>query len=404
MASVLVLILNATAGDGVVWARRAKRRGPVETGAVDLDAPLPRRLRADTVCVIVPGLDVASHRVPATKGSPTQARSAALFAVEDDIALDLDSVHLALTPRSGEERFAAVVSKDRMDSWLEMLAVLEVEPDCITPDFFALPRPAAQTLRLSDLGDRVLVDFGDFGLAADPDLASVIVPAACEDREFEAIEARTNRAANLGVELLRAYGPVQTEQPLDREALLSLFVDAVDEGPRLNLLQGAYQGRPPWRRAAGALRGPAILAGVALVAWLALLMAETAAYKSAARDARDETANLYAQTFPNDGAVIDVGARMREQLRSAQGESSGVFLDLSAALAEALSGAPNVELQVLRFTSGDDELEATLRYRSFQDIEALTASLSATNAIVEVGSERRENDRFVGSITLRAAP
>ncbi len=400
MKSLLLVALSDGAADSLFWMHRTAR-GDISRGRVSADARLPAAARAERVVAIAPGADVAVHRVPATKGSLAQARNAALFAVEDDIALDLDEVHLALGS-TGEDgkRSAAIVSKAAIDRWRTQLSDFGIVADQIIPDFLAAPRPEGGAV-IVDAGDAILVNTGEAGVAIEPDLATAVLPPLFDETEWTSIEIWSDRASALGLETLRVYGPLDIRPALGDDELAAMLMDGVDNPGIVDLLQGEYAPRGQVVRLARSWRPSAALAAALVLAWLGVTVAETWAYRGAARAARTQAMDVYKSAFPDEARVVDPTSQMRSKLAAVQGLGSGLFLDLSAVLVSAIQTAPGVELEGVRFVRQDGALTATLIYDNFDDVAALTASMEEAGVAVTDQGSRSRGARQSGELELR---
>ena len=115
MASLFVL-LPAHAADTPLFGWR-------EAGAWRFGDAVPPARADDSDVALVPGTAVTRHQVQFTAKKPSEARQAALFAVEDDVAEPVDQLHIALG-RADEEgtRDVLVVSAVDMAEWMAWLA------------------------------------------------------------------------------------------------------------------------------------------------------------------------------------------------------------------------------------------------------------------------------------------
>lgn len=415
-----------TAGS-VRWVRFSASGSVTHSGEVSGDDALPGKAKgAAGTIAIVPGADVAVHRVPAMKGSEAQVRNAALYAVEDDIAMDLDAVHLALGPRGdGPTRLAGVVAHDTMAGWMAQLARLGIDqPDCVIPDCLALA-PSTAAGVVIDTGGAVIINAGDVALTIEPDLVSAVAPSVLAEANIDTLRLMSDRVDALGLGGWVAtagtgestsgvdgagdgadagFGApgVGVEPAPDPDQLASLFRDGVAAGPRVNLVQGAFAKRGDvvdefraWTRA-GVL--VVVLGVLAIVGTLV----QTMAYERAEREARQDSARIVAALFPGEPPARNPAARVRTEMsESAGGDSDGVFLTLSAVLLEALQANPTVELDGLRFAVEDGALVASIVFGGFNELTALTSSLETAGVTVNDRGSRSIGGRQSGELEIR---
>ncbi|HBX94782.1 MAG TPA: hypothetical protein DEG79_18350, partial [Hyphomonas sp.] len=104
--------------DGENW--RFVRSGPSGLEPVPEGAGIPSG--ADVV-VFVPGTEVTAHRVRAAARRPVELTRLATFAIEDDLAVPVESVHVAVSADQDDAGFRIVyaVSHTVMQHWLDQL-------------------------------------------------------------------------------------------------------------------------------------------------------------------------------------------------------------------------------------------------------------------------------------------
>src|SRR5581483_1760625 len=62
------------------------------------------------------------------------------YALEEQLAEDLETLHFALGPRQGASRYpVAIVSRARMAEWTGALAAVGLHPQALVPEQLALP-------------------------------------------------------------------------------------------------------------------------------------------------------------------------------------------------------------------------------------------------------------------------
>ncbi len=399
--SDLLILLPRDETDALIWVVRHGDAG-VLWGAVSEETPPPKGRR---VVAIAPGSEITVHAAALPAGSESQARAAAPFAVEDEIALDVEAVHVALGPRPapGAERQVAVVARERMDAWLTLLEEAELSPSQLIPDFLAIA--PAENAVLVDAGDRILVrlpeDHAIGGLAVERDLAALVIPQSLAEQGVEGLEAWVDDLGSLG---LSGHGEAvrRAPRPSD-EDLLTRFMDGVAAGVDLNLLQGPYRAR---RRAGGdgfEFSRWRVLAGLGVAAVVAAfigLAVEGWAYGKGARDLRARSQLAYARAFPDEGRVANPAQRARSRL--SQGGGGGVFLDLSAVVFQSTSPLERVQIETLRYDAAENSLAFTIIYDAYADVEALKTAVTDRGVVIEEGASRRRGARTSGDFVVRA--
>ena len=316
------------------------------------EAPLSEvlaRAAGRRVVVLVPAQDVrlTSVKVPA-KGA-AKVLQAAPYALEDQLAEDVETLHFAIGPRQldGSHPVAAV-SKARMNAWLLPLREAGITPEAVIPETLCLPALAADSWSALAEPDHISVRTGAYaGFGCAPEDLSLFLGLA-----------DPNKAQRLRIAIPRAHAPDFTglEWPVDLlpgfgsalEILLHHYVPA----QAINLLQGAYavgEGAArllkPWRSVAALLLALVVitLAHHGVQAWR-LGKELTAQNRS--------NAERFTQIFPSETRVVDLAAQLDQQTRGSGGGARGSLLPLTEALSRALANTPTLNVKSLQFREG----------------------------------------------------
>jgi general secretion pathway protein L len=247
----LYLQLRDTAADARI--AYALVSGPPGVGVTAEHDTLERALELAAgrrLVVFVPGLAVrlASVQVPARQAQ--KILQAAPYALEDQLAEDVDTLHFAIedAPQrrpAGAPHPVAIVARERMEQWLAPLRARQLKPDALVPETLCLPMPEGDRWTALAEPDRVTVRTGPYTGFACPledfemylqlaDPAGQTPLRLFVSRDVESDFTRLPRP----VELLPGYG-----SPLE------VLVRHWRRETSINLLQGAYSQREDWRRA-----------------------------------------------------------------------------------------------------------------------------------------------------------
>lgn len=341
----MILILpDDPNGDGL-FARRTRDGIEVARGRVDALTP---RLRAP-YAIILPGQHVRAFLtdLPEKIRGPERL-SVARFAHEDQLAADLDDLHIVLG--SGDPAPTLMVARTVMAAVLERFDAHQ-----IYADFDALAGLAGGPLRLLD---RVVVP-GPQGEAVDPDWAE-------------------------------SSGTVYDDETVAR----ALF-DRIDSGVALNLRSGAY------RRRAQIQAGPwARVAAVALVCGLlglGLTLANARATVAQADAVQDKAKALYTQMT---GQPAPDNLARAARLVGASETDPAAFLALSDRLFTAMAAHPDITVERLSYELRENNLRLRLVYPGFEAAGALERTVAASGASFVTGGVREQNGRFIGDASL----
>ncbi|MFP4132172.1 MAG: type II secretion system protein GspL, partial [Thiohalospira sp.] len=258
MSEIFILRLRDDgSAEGVAVAADGSLAGRIHAGELEAVA---RRVEGRPVRVLVPTDELWLARADLPAVSRTRLARAVPYALEDRLVDEVEDLHFALGGRNEAGVACAVVTRARMDAWLEALTRAGIRPRALVPDVLALPEPAE----------------GEWtALAAGPD-GPVVVRTGPEDGftlEAEALAAVLEGAlappgGGERPRRLRLWVEGEEAAPELGEAV-EVVVEKAREGapgllaPRamggLNLLQGDYSPREDWARRLRRWRLPAAL-------------------------------------------------------------------------------------------------------------------------------------------------
>lgn len=355
------------------------------------------------VVLIVPGTDVLLTETRLPVRQPQKLLQAIPYALEDQLAEDIEHLHFATGPRQSDGSVpVAVVSRRRMDAWLEPFLAAGVRPDAMHPDVLCLPPPHGDGPAWSVLlePDCTLVRRERYqGFACEPALLAELAELAAPPPDLRVTVWAPAGDADAGRAL---PGEVNTVSS-DGDAL-DILLRGLAARHSVNLLQGRYAlGREqarwwlPWRATA------------ALAAALLLLhlgVQGVSLWRLSARAAALETeAGVTFQTlFPEVDRIVNMRVqgerRLAELGRGGPGEAGLLFLLGHAA--RALSSTPGLVLDEMTYDDG--RLALSLHGTDLQALERLRTEFAVRSGVtldVESASADAEGVRI--RVTLRAS-
>jgi general secretion pathway protein L len=342
-----------------------------------------RKLHADDVAerrpvwtaLVVPGIEAAARWLHLPTRNAGQALAAARLQWEDEVALDVEDLHLALGPLEEDgHRLVVAVSRQRMQDWLEEARQHGIDPGLVIPDHLALAWQA-------------------HGVAEDGEVLAAWTPEGV-------VIVRGRRLAfacdNDMLPVLLADRPVKNCDPAIAAGLMAEGL----RDPAVNLLQGEFAPRrkdedSKWIRIA-------ILAGLLLLSPVLLRLGEALDLHFAAGRLRAETLAAAQEAIPI-GTGGDALAGLAQRARQLDLASGGGPAGRIAHFYAALEDAADVQLEDLRLTP-DGGLAASLRHTSPGELEALAAALRRGGLAMTVESSRPDGGRHVSEIRLGGVP
>nr|WP_255555699.1 type II secretion system protein GspL [Enterovibrio paralichthyis] len=339
-------------------------------------------------------LTLTSVTIPA--GSERQLETVLPFLLEDDLAQDVDLLHLALLAKQGERAEVAIVEHRIMQRWLEELGDAGLVVRRLVPDCLCLPLHE-EGFSAANLNRRWLLRIdANHGGSAEESWLPVWVASLNAARENEA-------PANVHCysELPEDAGENWIAEPC--ELVMQLLAQQAQQN-RYNLLTGRYKPQNQIYKYLKPWRGAAIAAGLLLAVLGAEKVADIYQMESEAEQYRAQAESVVRTLLPQNQRIPTTSYLKRllegEVNRlSGAGAQSGVMVWM-AQLGPLLDSAPGIQLDAMRFDLDRGELRLNARGKDFSDFEKLRVALS-DKYNTELGQLSRDNQTVTGAFVLR---
>lgn len=327
----------------------------------------------DEIILFVPGDEVTVVFAPVPVRSGAQAREAAAYSVEEEIAVSVEDEHVALGAPGADltvPRAVHVVAKQKMIAWRDALNGQSVLANA---KLVSAPSVLSDGVVLEVEGTYLAhIDGRAFGIGAD--MPERIAETLFANREVNSLSVQ--------------------------EALATLARFAEGAGELVDLRQGDFQARASARlQDFRAWRTSALLAVAVLLAWVgsSLLQIQALNQETAALEAR--VAQTYRAAFPDAPARTNYVRAVATALDE-RGEGQIDFRDASAALYSALQSLPNAELRAIRFDEVSSGFVARIAYSAYGEDAELKAALAEEGFVATLGALRQEGTKVVGDVAF----
>ena len=326
------------------------------------------------VIVLVPGTEVLTTSVDIPVKGGSRLHAALPYALEDQLAEDVDQLHFAAGTRRSSGRIpVAIVSRVRLAEWIAWLTDCGIQPSAMISDNYGLARiPGTISLLVAE-GQVMINDGADVELVmqgVSPSDALVAIGAL--DGNADGDDHESNQAASPAMSRhVLVYCEAEDEEKYQhdwlaiRNEMESVDVNLLSDGvmPRLavtvasgagvNLLQGDFGARTeyagllrPWRYAAILLLALGVVGIAAKATDLYVLQRQEAELKQ-------QFEAEYRQIAPGAPAVEDP-ARLVASLRARLGTSDTppLFLQSLEQLSRALQQNREARIAAISFRAG----------------------------------------------------
>ena len=420
MSEFLTIRLNSRADQPVQWlVWSPQQKEVIASGQLDAISQLgdiADYANQRIVYALVPAADVLMTQVTIPAGSSRQLSAVLPFLLEEELAQDVDNLHVHLLQKTGDQAQVAVVEHQKVALWLAALEDADIEIKALIPDCLCLPL-FDNGFTAAELDGMWLIRQSEsLGIGADeawlaPWLQSQIVPKA-EDEESGGIadeqESQPEDETASDEWVVHYYteapdnmpGQWQAETP---ELVMQLLAQGATES-KVNLLSGQYKQQPAWRKFLKPWRKVAIAAGVLLVVMVSEHVLSVRAMEEQALAYKAESERVFRQVLPQFQRVPSQSYLKRqinsELTRLGGGGSTEGILYWLAELQPSLGKVSQLSVQNFRYDQSRNEMRFQAVASEFQHFEQLRTLLDE-DFEVELGQLNREGNQVTGAIVLR---
>jgi general secretion pathway protein L len=288
------------------------------------------------------------------------------FAIEEQLLAEIDDLHFAIGDYTPEGLPVAIITKNKLRYWLDILKENGLQPFAILPAPLTLPWQEHQW-QVSIFADTAIARTGKFsGFACDKQNLAVLLELKLADQTIP--PAAVN---------IINYAPdtfaQATQHAPEKDFLLALA--NLDEKNTLNLLQGAFQ---PKRTATYSKKIWTMTAWLA-IAWIAVVLTCNLITLTVLRhqNTKLESAinTIYKHNFPAATSVVAPKSRMTEKLNNLTNDNhKNRLLVWLAYLAKSDAQIKALKLKQLEYRNNQLSLEFTAP--SFASIDSLSQALT----------------------------
>ena len=407
MAERILIRFSADQFEWLVVNTKGKPLSGVGRGSGEELANLCRRKQ---VVLLAPGADVLLTQVTLPTRNTAGIMRALPYAVEEQLAEDVDALHFARGSQDSEGTMAvAVIRRQCLDTYLETLSQLGIQPAKVYAAPLLLPRED-NTWSILLENDRALLRYGDSqGMELETDCLAPILGRLLQEQDAENppklkvwysgdLEPDTGQLAMTGCEIDVVPVP---------ETGMALMASTLAKHTPLDLLQGEYRQQgaslfsfKPWRPAL-------VLLVLAMLVQLAGMGYQHWLLKAEAQALEEEIETLFRSAFPDAGRLVPGRERVLAQqklaeLRRQYGQGVDTFLSLLHSSGEELHKERSLRLIGLNFKNRI--LQLNLKGKDLSQFEELKEKLlqgGGGNIDVKVLSAVARKDSVDGRIMIQ---
>jgi len=411
MAEYLVIRLGQTPDSAVTWVAAddngTQRSRPGGGTLAEAAAAAVGR----GVILLVPATEVLTTTADIPVKAGARLRAALPFALEENVADDVDQLHFASGTRRESGRLpVAIVARDKMDVWIQLLDEAGLSASRIVPETYGLARIPGTASVLVD-GDVVFFNDGadtEFALEGAKPSDALVTAGMLTDKHEEDDDESTGH--------LLVYCNPADEERLSHEWIalrhelhsvdISLLPDGalprlavtVASGNGVDLLQGRYGEKvdyraqfKPWRNAAALLLGLMIVGFAAKGVGYYRLTQEEATLKA-------QFTSEYRQIRPGDSREVVDPVNAVRSIRQGLGAATGpqVFLPSLRELSEAMAQNSAARIETISYRAGVIDVRITS-----PDVATLDNIQKAVSASGQFQASIQSTDQVADEISSR---
>lgn len=403
MSKHVIIYMPLVGEDAVQWAiadDSGKLTTPIDYASL---AEVATQVEGRRVSLVLPADDVLLAQAVVPGGSMARAQQAVPYALEDQVADDVESLHFALGSKGREDTYSvAVIARKTMDAVTEQCLDAGLRPTLIVPETLALPQLDAQgadgevwTALLDH--DQVVVRLGaNQGFATDPGMAGIMLSGARQALDTDDDPSLVIFSTDSAVELMLPDGIDTEARGCDHR--LALYASGLANSRHINLLQGVYSPKKnfdktwkPWRPTAALV---ACLCAVLFVGkWMDV---RTLDQQEAHLDA--QIAAAFKQALP-DARMQRPRRQIESALNQLTGGNTDGFTNRLSQIAASLATQPQTTLRAIGYRNGRFDLD--LNTDAVPTLDALKSELSQRGTLaMSVQSANLEDNTVRGRVRI----
>ncbi|MBU2877524.1 MULTISPECIES: type II secretion system protein GspL [Aliiglaciecola] len=394
----LVIRLGSTTSDPVNWlVWSGQEQEIIASGVLDNAEQLnslSERAGKRPITALVPGCDFLLKWVAMPAKASRKALTAIPYMLEEDLSMDISEQFFALGEKNGNMQAVAVVSRDKMANWLEVIKQAGLYCNKMLPDILALPY-IEDAWSLVTLGQQAIIRQDQWqGLQGD---ATWLLQATEHFAKQQTTPLKVANHSDLDISNLANVEQIEQQLDLPMQLLATGALKTT-----FNLLQGEFkakqQSRSQWRQ----WRVAAVLAILALVVTLVDKGVQVNQLKQQGADLTKQMHEQFAKAFPNQPKPTRIRLAMeRELAKLANGGGQTSMLAMMSQLTEAFQNS-DVKPQTIRFDSARSELRLQAVAANFEALERFKRLAQEKGFEVQQGAINNKDNQVIGSLSIRS--
>lgn len=328
------------------------------------------------------------------------------FALEEQLAEDIDDLHFALPARLASQGKIPVVvlRREWLQQILEQLQQADIQPIALIPDLLLLADTDDWTL-LADPQEFWLRRPGLQGMTASGSLQALLWQRLCA-QQAEQLPARI-RLQVTSPEVAEYW---QQQIPAGIEVQVELIGHPLEwlakgySPASFNLLQGQYAVKDQVSRYWQPWQTSAWLLGALVFCFLVVTEIERQSLLKQQAQVRADISQQLRQHFPAISRVVNLKSQVSRELKALAGSGGqDGFLTLLQHTTQGFASQPDIRPTAINFDAKDNQLRLDLNAKDYAGLQALQQTLHKAEFSAELNSANAKDQGFVGRLVLSFA-
>ena len=340
---------------------------------------------------------------------PKYLKQALPFLIEEKLAIDVDSMHLATGVRLGNNRYPVIaINRDSFHQLLNLLKKCDISPSLAIADALLLQSPElyignTRSLLNVDSGQAIGMESENIELILNSAFQNCDNPETPELKvEYESelpgeIGLLLQSLASTGNLTIKAANQANALKPL----LLQRLLDSKNSKP-INLLQGGFAVKR--KKSSNNINWKPFASAAAIILGLNLIynIGSGLYFNIHADNITFKTEQLYRQYFPQDKRIQDIKRQTKIHLRNSGSSGASDFLDLLAAMGSSWKNPNNksLQLQQLRYNAKRGQMTLEIQAKSINQLDTLQRDISSNGIKAELMSANESDNGVRGRLQL----
>ena len=351
----------------------------------------------DEIIGLIPGEFVSVLEVKLPIRSRKKAMQALPFALEDQVAGNIDDLHFSLLDwKPNDISTVAIISREKWYSYLLWMEDNSIALNQIIPDFELLPLQSQQSAVLfhEQSSNRVLIKFKEQQLVKGIAIGLEELTFWVDEFDAQAQELVYNDPV-LSESLASIHNPGELKI-LNTATIHDFSLQPSDKLNQMALYK-PEQGRQFFEKSKPWLIAGIVFLVLSLIVNIAFDVHEYRVLKVQQKVLNEKIESIFSENFPHIDRIVDAQLQFQREISLLQGNAEGTrhFLFL---LDSVVKSVPKNNTRVEEIFYRNSALNITINADNFQMLDRFTAKLDQAN---QIDYERVSSDSQGGKVTAK---